>query len=40
MLSLAYTLIANDCAAALEIVGLDPYVGYLHALRPGEHRLL
>ena len=39
MLSLAYTLIANDCAAALETVGLDPYVGYLHALLPGRTSL-
>ena len=39
MLSLAYTLIANDCAAALETMGLDPYVGYLHALRPGRTSL-
>ena len=39
MLSLAYTLIANDCAAALEAVGLDPYVGFLHALRPGRTSL-
>ena len=27
MLSFAYTLIANDTSAALETVGLDPYVG-------------
>ena len=39
MLSLAYTLIANDCTAALETVGLDPYVGFLHALRPGRTSL-
>ena len=39
MLSLAYTLIANDCAAALETVGLDPYVGFLHTLRPGRTSL-
>ena len=39
MLSLAYTLIANDCAAALETVGLDPYVGFLHVLRPGRTSL-
>ena len=39
MLSLAYTLIANDIAAALETVGLDPYVGFLHALRPGRTSL-
>lgn len=39
MLSLAYTLIANDIAAALETVGLDPYVGFLHSLRPGRTSL-
>ena len=39
MLSLAYTLIANDCASALETVGLDPYVGFLHTLRPGRTSL-
>ncbi len=36
MLSFIYTLIANDVAAALETVGLDPYVGFLHTLRPGR----
>lgn len=39
MLSLAYTLIANDVTAALEAVGLDPYVGFLHTLRPGRASL-
>ena len=39
MLSLAYTLIANDITAALEAVGLDPYVGFLHTLRPGRTSL-
>lgn len=39
MLSLAYTLIANDMTAALETVGLDPYVGFLHSLRPGRTSL-
>ncbi|MGN0007901.1 MAG: type I-C CRISPR-associated endonuclease Cas1c [Alistipes sp.] len=39
MLSLAYTLIANDMTAAIETVGLDPYVGFLHALRPGRTSL-
>ena len=39
MLSLAYTLIANDVAAALETVGLDPYVGFFHAMRPGRTSL-
>jgi CRISPR-associated protein Cas1 len=36
MLSFVYTLIANDVAAALESVGLDPYVGFMHTLRPGR----
>ena len=36
MLSFAYTLLANDCASALEGVGLDPYVGFLHRDRPGR----
>jgi CRISPR-associated protein Cas1 len=39
MLSFVYTLIANDVAAALETVGLDPYVGFMHALRPGRTSL-
>lgn len=39
MLSFAYTLIANEVAAALETVGLDPYVGFLHTLRPGRTSL-
>jgi CRISPR-associated protein Cas1 len=36
LLSLAYTLLAQDCAAALETVGLDPYVGFMHQDRPGR----
>lgn len=39
MLSFAYTLLAHDCCAALESVGLDPAVGFLHALRPGRDSL-
>ena len=39
MLSFAYTLMASDIAAALETVGLDPYVGFLHTLRPGRTSL-
>lgn len=39
MLSFVYTLIANDVASALETVGLDPYVGFLHAIRPGRASL-
>lgn len=36
MLSFVYTLLTNQIAAALEVVGLDPYVGYLHTDRPGR----
>lgn len=36
MLSFAYVLLANECAAALESVGLDSYVGFLHQDRPGR----
>lgn len=39
MLSFVYTLIGNDMTAALETVGLDPYVGFLHTLRPGRASL-
>lgn len=36
MLSFVYTLLTNQIASALECVGLDPYVGYLHTDRPGR----
>lgn len=36
MLSFAYSLLANDTASALEGVGLDAYVGFLHRDRPGR----
>lgn len=36
MLSFAYSLLAGVCAAALESVGLDPYVGFYHTDRPGR----
>ncbi len=39
MLSFAYTLLANDMASALEGVGLDAYVGFLHRDRPGRASL-
>lgn len=39
MLSFVYTLIASDMTAALETVGLDPYIGFLHTLRPGRTSL-
>lgn len=39
LLSFLYALLMNDCVAALEGVGLDPQMGYLHALRPGRAAL-
>ena len=39
VLSFLYALLRNECAGALEGVGLDPQVGYLHALRPGRPAL-
>jgi len=36
LLSFAYALLTHDCASALQAVGLDPAVGYLHADRPGR----
>lgn len=39
MLSFAYSLLANSCAGALESVGLDAYVGFLHRDRPGRASL-
>lgn len=39
MLSLFYTVLANDCASALEGVGLDSYIGLMHADRPGRKSL-
>lgn len=36
LLSFLYTLLAHDVRSALEGVGLDPAVGYLHRDRPGR----
>ena len=36
LLSFAYSLLSNDCASALESVGLDAYVGFMHRDRPGR----
>jgi CRISPR-associated protein Cas1 len=36
LLSFVYTLLVHDVTSALESNGLDPYVGYLHADRPGR----
>ncbi len=39
LLSFLYTLLVHDCRSALESVGLDPAVGYLHRERPGRPSL-
>lgn len=39
LLSFAYSLLSHDCAWALESVGLDSYVGFLHRDRPGRSSL-
>jgi CRISPR-associated protein Cas1 len=39
LLSFLYTLLANEVTSALEAVGLDPYVGFLHQDRPGRPSL-
>lgn len=39
LLSFAYILLEHDCASALESVGLDSYVGFMHRDRPGRQSL-
>lgn len=39
MLSFFYSILARDCASALEGVGLDSYMGFLHCDRPGRRSL-
>lgn len=39
LLSFLYTLLVHDCRSALETVGLDPAVGFLHCERPGRPSL-
>ena len=39
LLSFLYTLLTHDCRSALETVGLDPAVGFLHRERPGRPSL-
>lgn len=39
LFSFLYTLLAHDVESALETVGLDPYVGFLHTDRPGRASL-
>ncbi|MEN1760935.1 MULTISPECIES: type I-C CRISPR-associated endonuclease Cas1c [Anoxynatronum] len=39
LLSFLYSMLTHDCASALETVGLDSQVGFLHRLRPGRASL-
>lgn len=39
LLSFLYAMLMNDCRSALETVGLDPQLGFLHAVRPGRAAL-
>lgn len=39
MLSYLYTILSLEVRSALETVGLDPYVGFMHTLRPGRASL-
>ncbi len=39
LLSFLYSMWTNDCRSACEAAGLDPQLGFLHALRPGRAAL-
>lgn len=39
LISFLYALLMNDCRSACEAVGLDPQLGFLHAVRPGRAAL-
>jgi len=39
LLSFLYAMWMNDCRSALEAVGLDPQIGFLHTVRPGRAAL-
>lgn len=39
LLSFFYSMLMNDCRSAVESVGLDPQLGFLHAVRPGRAAL-
>lgn len=39
MLSYFYVILNHDCRTALEAVGLDPQIGFLHEIRPGKPAL-
>ncbi|MHB1617834.1 MAG: type I-C CRISPR-associated endonuclease Cas1c [Metallibacterium sp.] len=39
LISFLYAMLMNDCRSALEATGLDPQLGFLHAVRPGRAAL-
>lgn len=39
LMSFLYAMWTNDCRSALEVAGLDPQLGFLHAVRPGRAAL-
>ena len=39
LLSFVYAMWMNDCRSAVEAAGLDPQIGFLHAVRPGRAAL-
>jgi CRISPR-associated protein Cas1 len=39
LISFLYAMLMNDCRSACEAVGLDPQLGFLHAVRPGRAAL-
>lgn len=39
LLSFLYAMLMNDVRSAIESVGLDPQIGFLHAVRPGRAAL-
>lgn len=39
LLNFLYAMLGHDCRSALETVGLDPQMGFLHADRPGRASL-
>lgn len=39
LISFLYAMLMNDCRSAIEAVGLDPQLGFLHAVRPGRAAL-
>lgn len=39
LLSFLYAMWTNDCRSACEAAGLDPQLGFLHAVRPGRAAL-